>query len=71
MKARLAQKILKAKLDFQEFRRYDFPYRGQQLYAASKRAGIPIRYRDRFYKNWRRVSKIEGKAICKELFKLK
>lgn len=71
MTARLAQKILKAKLDYQEFRRYDFPYSGQQLYSALKRAGIPIRYRDKFCREWRKVSKAEGKLQCKEIFKLK
>lgn len=67
MKARLAQKILKAKLDYQQFNRYDFPYTGVQLYKASRRAGIPIRYRDKFCHNWHKVSKAEGKRQMAEI----
>lgn len=54
MKARLAQKILKAKLDYQEFARLDFPYTGAQLMAAAKRARIPKLLRDKFYCGWRK-----------------
>lgn len=68
MKARIAQKILKAKSDYQQFKRYDFPYSGVQLYAAAKRAGIPIRYRNQFYRNWHKVSKTEGIEEVKKTF---
>lgn len=67
MKARLAQKILKAKSDYQDFSRYDFPYTGQQLYAAGKRAGIPYKYR-KSYSSWSKVSKIEGIEEVKSTF---
>ena len=59
MKARIAQKILKAKSEYQDFSRYDFPYTGQQLYAAGKRAGIPLKFR-KSYSSWTKVSKSEG-----------
>lgn len=60
MRARLAQKILVAKADYQEFIRYDFPYTGHQLYAAAKRAKIPAGVRDTFYRNWHKITKSEG-----------
>lgn len=69
MKARLAQKILKAKLDYQEFARLDFPYTGAQLMAAAKRARIPKLLRDKFYCGWRKVSKEEGAWQNEEIFK--
>lgn len=67
MKARLAQKILKAKLEYQQFERYDYPYTGEQTYKAARRAGIPVRFRDKFCRNWRKVSKAEGKWQMSEL----
>ncbi len=70
MKARLAQKILKAKLDYQEFARLDFPYTGAQLMAAAKRARIPKLLRDKFYCGWRKVSKEEGAWQNEEIFQI-
>ena len=46
MKARIAMKILKAKTEYQELSRLDFPYSGSQLMAAAKRAKIPYEWRE-------------------------
>lgn len=67
MRARLAKKILKAKIDYQSFIRLDFPYTGPQVYAAAKRAGIPIRYRNEFYSRWRKVTKVQGRRTINAL----
>lgn len=67
MKARIAMKILKAKAEYQEFNRLDFPYTGSQLMAAAKRAKIPYEWRKR-YRSWRKVSKSEGRQEMNELF---
>lgn len=67
MKARIAMKILKAKAEYQEFSRLDFPYTGSQLMAAAKRAKIPYEWRKR-YRSWRKVSKSEGWQEMNELF---
>lgn len=67
MKARIAMKILKAKTEYQELSRLDFPYSGSQLMAAAKRAKIPYEWRKR-YRSWRKVSKSEGWQEMNELF---
>ena len=60
-------KILKAKAEYQELSRLDFPYTGSQLMAAAKRAKIPSEWRKR-YRSWRKVSKSEGWQEMNELF---
>ena len=67
MKARIAMKILKAKAEYQELSRLDFPYTGSQLMAAAKRAKFPYEWRKR-YRSWRKVSKSEGWQEMNELF---
>ncbi len=67
MKARIAMKILKAKVEYQELNRLDFPYTGSQLMTAAKRAKIPYEWRKR-YRSWRKVSKSEGWQEMNELF---
>ncbi len=67
MKARIAMKMLKAKAEYQELSRLDFPYTGSQLMAAAKRAKIPYEWRKR-YRSWRKVSKSEGWQEMNELF---
>lgn len=60
MKKRIADKILKATVDYQQCRRWDMPYNGAQIYKAAKRL-LPTKWRPR-YKNWRKESKAEGLA---------
>lgn len=67
MKARIAMKILKAKAEYQELSRLDFPYTGAQLMTAAKRAKVPCEWRKK-YRSWRKVSKSEGLQELNELF---
>lgn len=70
MKKRLANKILKAKYDYLEHRRCDFPYTSQQLYVATKRAdlhmvfGYPVPFPRKMFT----VNIVDGEWHWKEIF---
>ena len=58
MKKRTANKILKAVFDYKEFRRWDMPYNGKQIWQAAKTL-LPPELRQR-YKGWHRETEVEG-----------
>ena len=58
MKKRIADKIIKAVLEYKQLDRWDMPYNGKQIYQAAKTILPPCLRND--YKGWHKETAEQG-----------